>query len=170
MAGSKFSVRVLAVVIVISWSLSTCSFQNNSLWTTPDDEKSLEVALPHFCSQANSLHSPAVVKLFVPSPADKSDPESLLQSPPTVSKLPSTYIGSRSTNLYSPIPPAYISISLFDRLLSLVNLILLTAGVMLLTVWICHLLPLLSYIMISSICETLSLSPRILLDTMRKKD
>ena len=90
--------------------------------------------LPHFCSQANGLLSP-VVNSTVPANTGSSDRnnvdfmESML---PTVSILPSVYIGSRSTDLHSPIPPSYITKSLFDLSLSLLSLTLLIVAVMLL--------------------------------------
>ena len=56
MAFSKFSVRML-VLVVICWTLSTCSFKNCYLLTYPDEVKTPLVRLPHFCSQAQSYFS-----------------------------------------------------------------------------------------------------------------
>ena len=87
----------------------------------------------------------------------------------TVSTVPSIYVGSRSTDLHSPVPPIYFTKSLFHLILSLFSLALLTVAVMLLlTIWMCYLVPVMSYLIVSSICETLSLSPMTLLNAMRK--
>ena len=105
MAISKFSVRML-VLVVICWSLSTCSFKNNYSWTYPEEVKSPIVHLPHFCSQASSLLSP-VANLTMTLPANTSSAatnkitamEPLL---PTVSTASSVYVGSRSSH-WSPL-------------------------------------------------------------------
>ena len=172
MACSKFSLRML-VLVVIRWSLSTCSFENNNcLWTYPEAVKNPLVHLPHFCSQASGLLSP-VVNSTVPTntgSCDRNNVDFMESILPTVSIVPSVYIGSRSTDLHSPIPPSYITKSLFDLSLSLLSLtLLIVAVVLLLTIWMCYLVPVMSYMIVSSICETLSLSPMTLLNAMRKK-
>ena len=171
MAISKFSVRML-VLVVMCWSLSTCSFKNNYSWTYPEEVKRPIVHLPHFCSQASSLLSP-VANLTTTLPANTSSAatnkitavESL---PPTVCTASSVYIGSRSTDLHSPVPPIY-TIKSFPLILSLLSLLLLIVVMLLLAIWMCYLVPVMSYLIVSSICETLSLSPTTLLNAIKKK-
>ena len=112
MAYSKFIVRLLVVVICLC---CTCSFKNNHLWTYPDEHKlppDLKITgTLYFCSQASSLTSP-VMKVLMPSlstdPGLNSNDESIatesLPPPlPTISNLPTIYIGSRSSSLFSPV-------------------------------------------------------------------
>ena len=173
MALSKFSVRVL-VSVIICWSLSTCSFKNNYLWTYPDEVKNPIVHLPHFCSQATSLLSPVtnLTSLANSNSATRNNHvTTIMDSPlPTVSTVPSMYAGSRSTDLHSPVPLIYTTKSLFHLVLSLSTLLLLIVVViLLLAVWMCYLVPVMSYLIVSSICETQSLSPTTLLNAMQKK-
>ena len=150
MAFSKFSVHML-VLVVICWSLSTYSFKNCYLWTYPDEVKTPLVRLPHFCSQAHSLIS-LVVNLTLPantSSAAKNNAAIMESILPTVSTVPSIYVGSRSTDLHSPVPPIYFTKSLFHLILSLFSLTLLTVAVMLLlTIWMCYLVPVMSYLIV----------------------
>lgn len=127
MACSKFSLCAL-VIIYPSWSFSTCSYKNNFLWTDIlDDGKRMSqpvnlLALPHYCSQANSLTSPVIV-LSVPAVKGTRvhRDDYFTSSLPTVSNLPTIYAGSKSTDINSPIPDTCVPRSFLNRFFQLLH-------------------------------------------------
>lgn len=138
----------------------------------------------YFCSQASSLISPVMKLPMPPLPMVPGLPESMndefiatkCSTPwplPTISDLPTVYIGSRSSNFYSPVTEITRLSSLdheYSWSMSLVCLsILMAAAVATLAAWMFLSLPFLSYIMASSVCETLTLSPIILLNSLKIK-
>ena len=182
MAYSKFVVRLLVVVICLC---STCSFKNNHLWTYRDEHKlppDLKITgTLYFCSQASSLTSPVMKVLMLSLSTDpglNSNDESIatesLPPPlPTISNLPTIYIGSRSSSLFSPVTSTELyntRQSFFEHTVFLICLILLmTTAIAILAAWMLLLIPLLSYITVSSICETLGLPPIYILKTLKMK-
>jgi hypothetical protein len=61
------------------------------------------------------------------------------------------YVGSRSTDLHSPVPPIN-NIKSFSLIPSLSNLLVLVVVMLLLAIWMCYLVPVMSYLIVSSIC------------------
>ena len=92
---------------------------------------------------------------------------------PTISNLPTIYIGSRSSSLFSPVTSTELyntRQSFFEHTVFLICLILLmTTAIAILAAWMLLLIPLLSYITVSSICETLGLPPIYILKTLKMK-
>ena len=77
------------------------------------------LALPHYCSQANSPTSPVIV-LSVPAVkgirVHRDDYFNC--SLPTVSNLPTIYAGSKSTDINSPIPDTCVPKRFFEQIFS----------------------------------------------------
>lgn len=118
------------------------------MWTNPEEYKlspDLKITVSpdlkitgtlYFCSQASSLTSP-VMKVITLSlstnPGLISNDESIatesLPTPlPTISNLPTIYIGSRSSNLFSHVTELYNTrLSFFEHIAFLICLILLMA-------------------------------------------
>ena len=182
MANCELTLRLFLVFVCLLLSLSSCSFKNNSLRTNLEEDNlvaNLTGSL-YFCSQASSLVSPVMKLPMPPLPTNPSlhlndDHESVATkciSQPllTISNLPTVCIGSRSSNLYSPIIDVNTRLSPLEHSLSLLFLtLLLLAAVAPLVAWMFLSLPFLSYIMASSLCETLTLSPSILLNSLKTK-
>ena len=180
MVYPKFIVRLLVVVLCLC---STCSFKNNPLWASSDEDKlspELNITGTLFvCSQASSLTSPVIKPPLPTSPGLDSGDESMEVPPkenlpppfPTVSNIPTIYIGSRSCDLVSPVVEVYNTrLNFFEHIIFLICLFLLMAAVTaILAAWMLLSIPLLSYITVSSFCETLGLPTIVLLRTMRTK-
>lgn len=175
MACPQFIARLFVIVLCLC---STCSFKNNHWWTSSGENKlSPDLKITgtlYFCSQASSLTSPVMEVLMPPLPAIDSSDESMENLPPplpTVSNMPTIYIGSRSSNLFSPVIELYNTrLSFFEHILFLICLMLLMATVTAtLAAWMLLSIPLLSYITVSSFCEAFGLPPIFVLKTLKTK-
>lgn len=180
MAHPEFIIRLFLVVLCLC---STCSFQNNHLWTSSDEDKLLPdltiTGTLFFCSQASSLTSPVMKVLMPPLPTSPglhssdcgTSTENFLPPSPTISNMPTVYTGSRSSSLFSPVTEFYNTrLSFFEHIVFLTCLVLLMATVTaILAAWMLLSIPLLSYITVSSFCETLGLPPIFALRTLKTK-
>lgn len=152
-----------------------CSYKNNLLWTVilDDGEKMSQplnlLALPPYCSQANSLTSP-MIAFSVPAvkgPQARRDND-FTTSLPTVYNLPTIYAGSKSTDFNSPIPDTCVSRSFFEQTFN--YFIGCVHGYTNnpsnhLDV---HIYSYPDYLMISSVCDALGLPPRIPWNPLKK--
>ena len=165
MACSKFSVLMLAITasLCTTWTFSTCSFENTCWWTLVYHEKGENSAhllsLPQFCSQASSLLAPTVtVSIRAVRVEASSDPTPFW----TLPVISTTYAASKATDFYSPVPCIGIAANYFERMASLFSILsMITILTILLFIWMMS-LPLISYVVRSSMCENmLSVSPNL---------